>query len=254
MPKTRYYSVSLSKICEPGNIEHGLLIACEKTLWVWLKNSSNVTIKKGAVSIDFITSLELGKSFPCLGYLVTIVKERESRESKEDVHNSEGISTRSVVSATAIESSTTQIVSETDTIPLSRRAQLDHCLLRVMKPHQIQAATFILKRLLDDNESDNNTSNHSIPQTGAILADDVGTGKTLIAISVIWALCRHGLGKGIIVCPSSLINNWRQEIIKWLPNTLGRSALFVIGGKGSGSQVLLLHTTMLLLMISNLFA
>lgn len=43
---------------------------------------------------------------------------------------------------------------------------------------------------------------------------------------------------GIIVCPSSLITNWAREMKKWLPTTLGRSALFVTSRSGSGPKVL----------------
>ncbi len=35
------------------------------------------------------------------------------------------------------------------------------------------------------------------------------------------------------MCPSSLIQNWRKEIQKWLPKT-ARSAIFITGGQGAG--------------------
>ncbi|MGA1199598.1 MAG: SNF2-related protein [Candidatus Latescibacterota bacterium] len=44
-------------------------------------------------------------------------------------------------------------------------------------PHQVEGVAFLLGR------------------RRAILADDMGTGKTLVGLSVIWALCRHGKGK-----------------------------------------------------------
>lgn len=51
---------------------------------------------------------------------------------------------------------------------------------------------------------------------GAILADEMGLGKTLQAISVVAAFVKQKSKRGIIVCPSSLIENWRNEIRKWM--------------------------------------
>ena len=62
------------------------------------------------------------------------------------------------------------------------------------------------------------------------MADDVGTGKTLTSLSVLWALVRHGRAKGMIVCPTSLIQHWQKEIKRWLPNSLGNTALFAFAG------------------------
>eukprot|EP01035_Chromulina_nebulosa_P019658 gene19658-25573_t len=77
--------------------------------------------------------------------------------------------------------------------------------------------------LFSDDE-DFDYINRSYSQTtysnvnGAILADEMGLGKTLVAISVIWAyigsIRRFQVGaspKAIVVCPSSLINNWEKE-------------------------------------------
>jgi SNF2 family DNA or RNA helicase len=124
----------------------------------------------------------------------------------------------------------------------------DESLLPMMRPHQIAAARFLLLRLLGEDHSsitkqpisppDRKTQEIDIPLTGAILADDVGTGKTLTALSVLWALCRNGKGKGLVVCPSSLVENWRKEISRWFPKNLARSALFITGSnRSSGPKV-----------------
>lgn len=58
---------------------------------------------------------------------------------------------------------------------------------------------------------------------GAILADDMGLGKTIQAISLMWTLLRQGptgdpiAKRAVIVCPSSLCGNWKNEFEKWLP-------------------------------------
>lgn len=55
---------------------------------------------------------------------------------------------------------------------------------------------------------------------GCIMADEMGLGKTLQCITLLWTLVRQGpeakptINKGIIVCPSSLVKNWFNEINK----------------------------------------
>lgn len=52
------------------------------------------------------------------------------------------------------------------------------------------------------------------------MADEMGLGKTLQCITLLWTLVRQGpeakptICKGIIVCPSSLVKNWFNEINK----------------------------------------
>lgn len=55
---------------------------------------------------------------------------------------------------------------------------------------------------------------------GCIMADEMGLGKTLQCITLLWTLLRQGpdckptIEKAIIVCPSSLVRNWSNEIDK----------------------------------------
>ena len=58
---------------------------------------------------------------------------------------------------------------------------------------------------------------------GCILADDMGLGKTLMSITLLWTLLNQGTVKGtsavtkaVIVCPTSLVGNWDNEIRKWV--------------------------------------
>ena len=51
-----------------------------------------------------------------------------------------------------------------------------------------------------------------------ILADDMGLGKTLQTIALLAkAREKHGPGPSIIVCPTSVLGVWKQEIRKWVP-------------------------------------
>lgn len=72
---------------------------------------------------------------------------------------------------------------------------------------------------------------------GALLADEMGLGKTLQTIALIWTLLKqnpiHGsdgvIKKALIVCPVTLIVNWKKEFQKWLGNE--RIGVYVADGQ-----------------------
>lgn len=50
---------------------------------------------------------------------------------------------------------------------------------------------------------------------GAILADEMGLGKTATAIALCTCVMRHRRAeckKAVVVCPSSLVRNWVNEV------------------------------------------
>ncbi|KAI9915281.1 hypothetical protein PsorP6_008499 [Peronosclerospora sorghi] len=67
---------------------------------------------------------------------------------------------------------------------------------------------------------------------GCILADDMGLGKTLQSITLMYTLLKTGIklhptvNRVIIVCPTSLVKNWDDEIIKWLRGHVKTVALY----------------------------
>ncbi|KAI9838109.1 MAG: hypothetical protein M1819_006265 [Sarea resinae] len=71
---------------------------------------------------------------------------------------------------------------------------------------------------------------------GAILADEMGLGKTLQTITLLWTLLKQNpvyeaapvIKKALIVCPATLVDNWRKEFRKWLGNE--RIGVFVADG------------------------
>lgn len=90
---------------------------------------------------------------------------------------------------------------------------IDPRLAKVLRPHQIAGVKFLYRctaGLMDPRAK------------GCIMADEMGLGKTLQCIALMWTLLRQGprgkktIEKCIIVCPSSLVRNWANEIIKWL--------------------------------------
>jgi hypothetical protein len=66
-----------------------------------------------------------------------------------------------------------------------------------LNPHQIEAAAFALAAL---------------PTGGAVLADEVGLGKTVEAGLVLAQLAAEGRGRAVILVPASLRAQWRDEL------------------------------------------
>jgi len=55
-------------------------------------------------------------------------------------------------------------------------------------------------------------------EKGALLADDMGLGKTLQTLSLIHLLKNDAEGPALVVCPTTLLINWRDEAEKFFPD------------------------------------
>ncbi|CAM3719272.1 DEAD/DEAH box helicase [Alicyclobacillus pomorum] len=55
---------------------------------------------------------------------------------------------------------------------------------------------------------------------GAVLADDMGLGKTIQVLAYLLRLKETGCARGVhlLVCPTSLVQNWRSEMAKFAPS------------------------------------
>jgi DNA repair and recombination RAD54-like protein len=111
---------------------------------------------------------------------------------------------------------------------------IDPKLAKVLRPHQIEGVKFMYKCVTGMIEEKAN---------GCIMADEMGLGKTLQCITLMWTLLKQSpdagkstIEKAIIVCPSSLVKNWANELIKWL----GPDAIqpFAIDGKASKEELI----------------
>ena len=58
-------------------------------------------------------------------------------------------------------------------------------------------------------------SQQSLGRSGVILADVMGLGKTLQAIGLLTENVNRGLLNNLVICPGTLIENWRREINKF---------------------------------------
>lgn len=109
---------------------------------------------------------------------------------------------------------------------------IDPRLAKVLRPHQVEGVKFLYKC----------TTGQVVPKAfGCIMADEMGLGKTLQCIALLWTLLKQSpqgsanatIQKCVIVCPSSLVRNWANELDKWLgKGTL--TPLAVDGGASGG--------------------
>lgn len=96
---------------------------------------------------------------------------------------------------------------------------VDPRLSRVLRPHQREGVQFMYDCVMG--------LKGGFKGNGCILADGMGMGKTIQAITLLWTLLRQGpdgvpaARKALIVAPSSLVANWGKEIRKWLGGSSG---------------------------------
>ncbi|KAF2147051.1 uncharacterized protein K452DRAFT_240179 [Aplosporella prunicola CBS 121167] len=110
---------------------------------------------------------------------------------------------------------------------------IDPRLAKVLRPHQVEGVRFLYRcttGLVDPKAN------------GCIMADEMGLGKTLQCIALMWTLIKQSpeagkstIQKCVIACPSSLVRNWANELVKWL----GKDAItpFAIDGKASKEEL-----------------
>ncbi|KAI5783623.1 SNF2 family N-terminal domain-containing protein [Geopyxis carbonaria] len=107
---------------------------------------------------------------------------------------------------------------------------IDPYLSQHLRPHQREGVEFMYQCVMGMRQYEGR---------GAILADEMGLGKTLQTITLLWTLLKQNpvygdspvIKKALIVCPVTLINNWRKEFRKWLGKE--RIGVFVADSKGN---------------------
>ncbi|KAJ2864372.1 DNA-dependent ATPase protein rad54 [Coemansia erecta] len=91
---------------------------------------------------------------------------------------------------------------------------VDPVLGRKLRPHQVEGVKFLYNCVTGQVYKDS---------LGCIVADEMGLGKTLQCITILWTLLQQSpdpkkptIEKCIVACPSSLVKNWANELVKWL--------------------------------------
>ncbi|CBZ52243.1 hypothetical protein NCLIV_020290 [Neospora caninum Liverpool] len=109
---------------------------------------------------------------------------------------------------------------------------IDAFLNKYLRPHQREGISWMYNQLLEGG--------------GCILADTMGLGKTIQAISLLWVAVSQPAGlrplatKCCVVCPASLVGNWTHEVKKWLGNRL---TFVVASGDGKETKAILQQFT-----------
>lgn len=137
-------------------------------------------------------------------------KEREKRE-EEDRERDKANATRGPhKSLTAMLGLCRRKSNEEAKVPVV----IDPRLGKILRPHQSEGVKFLYRCT---------TGLVSDQARGCIMADEMGLGKTLQCIALMWTLLKQSpqpgkptIEKCIIVCPSSLVRNWANELVKWL--------------------------------------
>ncbi|KAM9992129.1 hypothetical protein ACTFIZ_012799 [Dictyostelium cf. discoideum] len=100
---------------------------------------------------------------------------------------------------------------------------VDPLLSQKLRPHQREGVQFMFDCLLGFRGG--------FKGNGCILADDMGLGKSIQAITILWTLLKQGpkgestAKKAVIVAPCSLVGNWGQELKKWLGDGINTVAI-----------------------------
>ena len=111
---------------------------------------------------------------------------------------------------------------------------VDPKLGKILRPHQVEGVKFLY----------NCTTGRVLRQAkGCIMADEMGLGKTLQCITLLWTLLKQShdsnkptISKCIIACPSTLVKNWANELIKWLGE--GTLTPFTVDGRASKTELI----------------
>lgn len=101
---------------------------------------------------------------------------------------------------------------------------VDPLLVKNLREHQREGVKFLYECIM---------GMRSMNGQGCLLCDEMGLGKTFQIIALLWTVLKQSpfegdapvFKKAIIVCPVTLIRNWRREIRQWLG--LDRLGVFV---------------------------
>lgn len=107
---------------------------------------------------------------------------------------------------------------------------IDPLLSQHLRPHQKEGVKFLYECIMGMRQYQGR---------GAILADEMGLGKTLMTITLLWTLLKQNpfvneqpiIKRALIVCPVTLITNWKKEFRKWLGHD--RIGVFTLDSKSN---------------------
>lgn len=117
---------------------------------------------------------------------------------------------------------------------------VDPFIARKLRPHQREGVRWMYRAIhgLDPVDDDTKTDEDSpeaiqtaVNHAGCLLADDMGLGKSLQSLALIWTMLKQGphgkptATRALLVCPASLVGSWGAEVNKWLGGVRAQAAL-----------------------------
>lgn len=128
-----------------------------------------------------------------------------------------------------------------DDVDSSKHVYLNQDIARRLKPHQIEGVKFMWREITATDDEDDKGQ-------GCLLAHTMGLGKTAQSLALLTAIAetvrsdekRDSLPadlkrarkkfRALILCPPSLLQNWKQEIQMWCPKGLFKVYSLDVGG------------------------
>ncbi|CAG2106633.1 unnamed protein product [Medioppia subpectinata] len=94
--------------------------------------------------------------------------------------------------------------------------EVDHTLVKFLKPHQTDGIQFMYNCLIETVDQVEGSEG-----SGAILAHSMGLGKTLQVITFLYTIMTHKdikkhIKRSLVICPVNTIKNWANEFNIWL--------------------------------------
>ena len=136
-----------------------------------------------------------------------------------------------LVLCTAAEAATLASRDESDTPGIA--VVVDPYLAKKLRPHQREGVRWMYRALhgLSPLSSDLARAPTNENASGCLLADDMGLGKSLQSLALVWTMLRQGprgsptARRALLVCPASLVGSWGAEVNKWLGGIRAQAAL-----------------------------
>ena len=122
--------------------------------------------------------------------------------------------------------------------PAKTHVAVDAFLADALRPHQREGVSFMYEAVSGLRRD----AHTGAPHFGCLLAHEMGMGKTLQVIALLWTLLKQGPSgspfarKAVVVCPASLVRNWGAEFRKWLGSARLEPLLVESGEREKGKD------------------
>ena len=113
---------------------------------------------------------------------------------------------------------------------------VDPFVAKKLRPHQREGVRWMWRVVHGFEPVGDGRRRDADPHLGCLLADDMGLGKSLQSLALIYTMLHQGprgtptAKRALLVCPASLVGAWGAECAKWLGGVRAQTALAEGGG------------------------